>query len=76
MSQEKLNALSPEEAAEREATREYVNALPYTWHKKPVYEAVKRFFDILLSGLLLLFIWPVYLLIALLIKLDDGGKVF
>ncbi len=76
MSQEKLNALSPEEESAREAMREYVNALPYTWHKKPVYEAVKRFFDVLLSGLLLLVIWPVYLLIALLIKIDDGGKVF
>ena len=38
--------------------------------------AVKRFFDILLSGLALLLLSPVLLITALAIKLNDGGPVF
>lgn len=36
----------------------------------------KRLTDIVLSGLLLLVIWPVFLIIAVAIKCDDGGRVF
>lgn len=66
--------LTPEEADA--ALKEIVESIPYSYHKKPVFDFVKRFFDILLSGLLLLLIWPVYLIIAICIKCDDGGKVF
>lgn len=37
---------------------------------------IKRLFDIVLSGLALLLLWPFMLLIALAIKLEDGGPVF
>lgn len=37
---------------------------------------VKRSFDILFSGIAIILISPLLLLIALLIKMDDGGKVF
>lgn len=36
----------------------------------------KRSFDIIFSTLALLFLWPFFLLIALLIKIEDGGPVF
>ncbi|MGN1207243.1 MAG: sugar transferase [Eubacteriales bacterium] len=66
--------LTPEEADA--ALKEKVESIPYSYHKKPLFDFVKRFFDILLSGMLLLLIWPVYLIIAICIKCDDGGKVF
>ena len=66
--------LTPEEADA--ALKEIVESIPYTYHKKPVFDFVKRFFDILLSGMLLLLIWPIFLIIAICIKCDDGGKVF
>ena len=66
--------LTPEEA--EAALKEKVESIPYSYHKKPVFDFVKRFFDILLSGMLLLLIWPIYLIIAICIKCDDGGKVF
>ncbi|MBR5280606.1 MAG: sugar transferase [Clostridia bacterium] len=37
---------------------------------------VKRIFDIFLSGLGLLLTWPILLIIAIAIKLEDGGPVF
>ena len=66
--------LTPEEADA--ALKEIVESIPYTYHKKPVFDFVKRFFDILLSGMLLLLIRPIFLIIAICIKCDDGGKVF
>src|SRR5437870_2325568 len=36
---------------------------------------VKRLFDVLASSLLLLLLSPVFLLLALLVKLEDGGPV-
>jgi len=44
--------------------------------KKPVYDFFKRVFDILLSALALLLLSPVFLVIAILIKKEDGGTVF
>ena len=38
--------------------------------------ALKRAMDVLVSGGALLVIWPVLLLIALAIKVDDPGPVF
>lgn len=40
------------------------------------YRFVKRTFDILISGLSLIILSPIFLLIALLIKIDSKGKVF
>ncbi len=37
---------------------------------------MKRFFDIFLSALTLFFIWPLFLVFAVLIKLDSKGSVF
>jgi lipopolysaccharide/colanic/teichoic acid biosynthesis glycosyltransferase len=59
-----------------EQVRAYINALPYAYHKKPIYGFFKRLADLIFSGLLLLVIWPVYIIIALLIKCSDGGSVF
>lgn len=39
-------------------------------------EAIKRFFDVLCSALALLLVAPLFLVIAVLIKLEDGGPVF
>lgn len=43
---------------------------------KNIYFVIKRIFDILLSILLLIVCSPLFLLITVLIKLEDGGKVF
>lgn len=40
------------------------------------YRIVKRIFDILISGISLILLSPLFLIIALLIKLDSKGKVF
>ncbi|MGM9608810.1 MAG: hypothetical protein ACI3XE_01140, partial [Eubacteriales bacterium] len=40
--------LTPEEADA--ALKEKVESIPYSYHKKPLFDFVKRFFDILLSG--------------------------
>lgn len=49
--------------------------------KKPAYAGIynryfKRFFDIVISGAALLVLWPLYLVIAVLIALEDGLPVF
>lgn len=44
--------------------------------KKPVYEAVKRLADIVLSALALIVLSPVLLGAAIAIKAEDGGSVF
>lgn len=44
--------------------------------KKPVYEAVKRLSDIVLSALALIVLSPVFLAVAIAIKAEDGGSVF
>ncbi len=43
---------------------------------KPVYEFFKRFFDIFLAALALIVLSPLFLVIAILIKCEDGGPVF
>ncbi len=43
---------------------------------KPVYEFCKRIFDIVMSALALVVLSPVFLVVAILIKCEDGGKVF
>ena len=43
---------------------------------KPVYEFFKRFFDIVLSAFALVVLSPVFLVVAILVKAEDGGNVF
>ncbi len=43
---------------------------------KPVYEFFKRFFDIVLSVFALIVLFPLFVVIAIIIKCDDGGPVF
>lgn len=44
--------------------------------KKVLYNVLKRLFDLVVSGLSLILLSPVFLIIALIIKLDSKGKVF
>ena len=47
------------------------------YRKKPlVYKAVKRLFDIAASVLILIVLSPLFLILAILIKIEDGGPVF
>ena len=43
---------------------------------KPVYEFFKRFFDIFLCCFALIVLSPVFLIVAIAVKCEDGGKVF
>ena len=43
---------------------------------KPVYEFCKRIFDIVMSLFALIVLSPLFLVIAIVIKSEDGGKVF
>lgn len=43
---------------------------------KPVYEVCKRIFDLVMSTLALVLLSPVFLIVAIAIKREDGGKVF
>lgn len=43
--------------------------------EKPVYDVLKRIFDIVLSLLALVILSPVFLITAIAIKLEDGGNV-
>ena len=43
---------------------------------KPVYEFFKRFFDILLCSLALVVLSPLFLVVAIAVKCEDGGSVF
>ncbi len=45
------------------------------FHKKPVYEAIKRTFDLLVSLAAVIVLSPVLLAIALAIRIEDGGPV-
>lgn len=44
--------------------------------KKEIYDKIKRVFDLILASFLLIFTLPFWPLIALAIKLEDGGPVF
>lgn len=43
---------------------------------KPVYDVCKRIFDVVMSVFALIVLSPVFLITAIAIKRDDGGKVF
>lgn len=61
----------PEQKPVANEPKDYITPRP-----KPVYEFFKRMFDILLCSLALLVLSPVFLIIAIVIKCEDGGKVF
>lgn len=44
--------------------------------RKPIYDFFKRIFDIVMCLLALILLSPVFLVISVLIKAEDGGKVF
>lgn len=48
------------------------NGILYT--EKPVYDVLKRIFDVVLSLLALIILSPVFLITAVAIKLEDGGN--
>lgn len=62
------------------ATVENLGGIPLVGLRDPAIDdfqrLVKRLMDIVLSALGLLFLWPVMLITAVAIKLDDGGPVF
>lgn len=43
---------------------------------KPIYRSVKRISDVFLSSLALVVLSPVFIITAISIKLEDGGKIF
>lgn len=51
------------------------NQEKYPLKKKPIYAFLKRAFDIIVSGLFLLVFCWLYLILAILVKCEDGGKV-
>lgn len=57
-------------------SRIVVNGTEFFVHKKPVYEFVKRAFDIVASVCALILFWWIFAAIAVAIKIDDGGPVF
>jgi len=60
-----------ETPASAQPTKEYQPPAP-----KPVYEFFKRIFDIVMCSLALVVLSPVFLVVAIAIKLQDGGNVF
>lgn len=44
--------------------------------KSPIYKALKRIFDIVLSGIALICLSPIFVITAIAIKLEDGGPAF
>lgn len=44
--------------------------------EKPVYDVCKRIFDIVMSAFALIVLSPVFLIVAIAIKREDGGNVF
>lgn len=60
----------------REAVINRNNMQEVYQRKSPVYKFLKRFFDIILCGIALVCLSPVFLATAIVIKLEDGGPVF
>ncbi|PYX63268.1 MAG: hypothetical protein DMG74_17650 [Acidobacteria bacterium] len=67
-----MSSLPPPQVAEQSALRD----LPVTFHAKPVYQVCKRMLDVVVSGVFLVLLTPVWLVLAILIKLDSTGPVF
>ena len=65
-----MQTVPRQEPMEKQPT-DYVAPAP-----KPVYEFLKRVFDILLCSLALVVLSPVFLIVAIAVKCEDGGSVF
>lgn len=64
------------EMMKKNETSVIVNGRKFEIKKKPCYELIKRAFDIMVSLLcLILFFW-IFILIAVAIRMDDGGPAF
>lgn len=61
----------PEQKPVANDQNQYVTPPP-----KPVYEFFKRVFDILLCSFALIVLSPVFLVVAIAVKCEDGGKIF
>lgn len=48
----------------------------YKYKNKPIYDILKRFFDIIFSLIALCFSIPIILIAALFIKIEDNGPIF
>lgn len=48
----------------------------YKYKNKPIYDILKRFFDIIFSSVALCFSIPIILIAALFIKIEDNGPIF
>lgn len=57
-------------------TTRTVDGVEYRYEEKRVYSFVKRVFDLVVSLLFLVLFFWVFLVIAIAIKVDDGGPVF
>lgn len=44
--------------------------------RNPNYLKIKRFFDIIFSFSIIILLFPIFLIISLLIKIEDGGSIF
>ena len=47
----------------------------YTYKRKPIFDFIKRLYDIILSSILLIILTPVYVVVAIIIKKEDGGPI-
>lgn len=72
-----LNQRSEEVPASQVQLGNFAGAISTTWVHEPsmLYYIIKRTADIFLAAFGLVFLLPVFLMIALFIKLDDGGDV-
>ena len=61
----------PEQKPVANDQNQYVTPPP-----KPVYEFFKRVFDILFCSFALIVLSPVFLVVAIAVKCEDGGKIF
>ena len=66
----------PEPAAQAPAYHDLLTELVSTQHQSRISAALKRGFDMFLSGIGLLGSSPLWLAMAVAVKLDDGGPVF
>jgi len=65
-----------EHEQEADWTRQAEPVMTISVPKRTVYLAVKRFFDVVLSAMALVVFSPLFLIVAIAIKAEDGGPVF
>lgn len=57
-------------------SRNSTEKIEFTRTSIGVYKIVKRFFDIVISSVMLILLFPIFVFVFLAIKLEDGGSVF